>query len=288
MDDPLTPLYVSAGNSFDQEFHQQDFLMPPPNNELYSKLTSNTAEDATGTLKPIQQGEELELPIDMLELLEKMPLDIEQFVSESSNLLPIDCYSSQPFSNPALENNFIESIPSNQVDQQTLTEQQDEETIMDFDELVSFVDLGAAPEEQQTATNNLQLDIQLAKSNPQEQAEVTTPELIKLLLENEALAETEPVIPKLVQEIKVEPVDPPANPGPSRQRSSKSNKSETSDLRRVRNNIASRKSRENRRNKLLTQKQLVEELENGNKHLELKIKELESLRDQLMTYVTRQ
>lgn len=286
MDDPLTPLYVSAGNSFDQEFHQQDVLMPPPNNELYSKLTSNTAEDATGTLAPIQQGEGFELPFDVLELFETMPLDIEQFASEGSNLSPLDCYASQLFSDPVLENN-IETIPNSQQDQQTLTEQQDEETIMDFEELVSFVDLGAAPEEQ-TATNNLQLDIRLAKSNSQEQAAVTTPELIKLLLENEALVEKEPAIPEMVQEIKVEPVDPPAKPGPSKQRSSKSNKSEkTSDLRRVRNNIASRKSRENRRNKLVTQKQLAEELEADNKHLESKIKELESLRDQLMGYVTR-
>jgi len=282
MDDPLTPLYVSAGTSFDQEFHQQDFLMLPPNNELYSELMNNTAEDATGTLTPIQPGEE---PLDLQELLENVPLKLDW---ESSNLLPLDCYASQPLSNLMLEN-IIESIPSNQLDQQTLTTEQDEETIMDFDELVSIDDLGAAPEEQ-VAGSSLQLDIRRAKSNSHEQAVVTTPEIIKLLLENEALAEKEPVIPEMVQEIKVEPAEPAepsVKPASSKHRSSKSNKSENSDLRRVRNNIASRKSRENRRNKLLTQKQLVDELEVGNMNLESRIKELESLRDQLMTYVTR-
>lgn len=318
MDDPLTPLYgevscylllaesqspvvpaAPAGNSFDQELHQQDFILSPPTEELYSKPLSNTANGhVTGTQAPYEPGVDFELPVDVLELLEGFPLDLGQF-SESSNLLPPDCY--QPIGEPALQN-IIETIPSKQIEQKSVNERQDEEIIMDFEELVSYVDL-ASEAEDQVPSGSLQLDIGLAKSSPPEQATVTTPDLIKLLLEGEAPAERvrrsihkprmtlnsiayqEPIIPNVVHEMKAEPEDPP-QPRPPRQRPAKSNKIQVTDLRRERNNIASRKSRENRRKKFLTQKQLVDELEAGNRRLESRAKQLESLIDQLTTYVT--
>ena len=62
--------------------------------------------------------------------------------------------------------------------------------------------------------------------------------------------------------------------------------SKNSDIRRVRNNEASRKSRQNRRKKLQTQAQLVDVLEEEGRQLNMRIKELETLKAEIMKYMT--
>ena len=98
-------------------------------------------------------------------------------------------------------------------------------------------------------------------------------------------------LPQVIQDISScdSAADASLPPTPKPGRSRAANKRTTkpnSDLRRVRNNEASRKSRQNRRKKQQTQVQMVDVLEAEGRRLNQKVKELESLKAEIMKYMT--
>lgn len=196
MDDPRTPLHgedslstfqslsltcdsaVPAGTSFDTEFHQPDFFCPPHNMDEFQSNCADSFELLENETFDMDQFEQFMSTNSHL-LTSDCLNQFEEFITHDS-ILPPDCLTQQL----AAPEDATETIPVNN-HLEMFTQQQDEETIMDFDELISL-DMG---EQATQPPPPLQLDIKLAKSEPNEQAQVTTPVLIQLLLENEALAE---------------------------------------------------------------------------------------------------
>ncbi|KZS13173.1 Uncharacterized protein APZ42_021638 [Daphnia magna] len=311
MDDPTTPLYIPVCNSFDQEFQLQENIhlnMLPQNTTLKS---SGTAEASPINALPYQSpDEQIEFPLDLFDYLENVPFNIQELIEED-NYGKVLCDTGNyqgsrrnPNSN-ILSDELLSTPTTELVQAQGLPEAKNEDAVMNFEELCYISPLPTYQSEENIKREllclNLPSTLQLANNSSQE--DVTTPVLINMLLESEEISKKQQVsvdvkptlvyseLPKVLQDISADSATEyslPPTPIPRTRTNTKrsSNPSKNSDLRRVRNNEASRKSRQNRRKKLQTQAQLVDVLEEEGRRLTNKIKELETLKAEIMKYMT--
>jgi len=268
--------------------------------------TSNTAEQMS-SVAPLQSSEQqLELPQDLFDYLENVPINFQELVEEDELFRDVlsganNCQNnaSRRASEPNVQSN--EFAPSTVELIQPLM---NEDVIVKLEEMSSISPISTHYVEENIQqhvlsppSSLLRLNLQTAvQPNPPEH--VTTPILIEMLLQNEEIVQQEQVadsdlpltiLPDVLQDIKVcsEPFrNKPIPPTRNRVTEKHLSTSHNSDLRRVRNNEASRKSRQNRRKKLQTQVQLVEILEDEGRRLTQKVKELESLKAEIMKYIT--
>ena len=352
MDDPSTPLcsnsssspfslYRSAPNrcpfaptvpvcsSFDQEFQLQDnnyINMLPHNITLKS---GGLAEEESPAYALHQSSEHIEFPLDLFDYLENVPFNIEQLVDQDiyRNVL-CDAGSCQADTRRAPNS----EVPCDQLvtptielvqPQQEMVEIKSENVDINMEEIYSFSPIPPYQENVPPPPPSLYLNI--SQTTSQTENEVSTPVIIKMLLESaeeigqkvinsfacitfsltlnffiSALIQKQAVVPppvanlpQVIEDIascdSAAEVSLPPTPKPS-QRTRTTNKRATksggnSDLRRVRNNEASRKSRQNRRKKQQTQAQMVDVLEAEGRRLNQKVKELEALKAEIMKYM---
>lgn len=356
MDDPTTPLYsnikiyiqtvllnliiffhlplVPVCNSFDQEFQLQENIqlnMLPQNTTLKS---SGTAEASPTNALPYQSSEEqIELPLDLFDYFENVPLNIQEMIEEEDygKVLCDTEYYQTSRRNPNsdfLSNELLPTPITDLVQAQGILELKNEDAVMNFEEMCSFSLVTNTQAEENIKREPLYLNLSstLQPTNSSSEQDVTTPVLIDMLLESEEISkkvanlhnkipiinldyinllfyslmqqqvDVKPTLvcsnlPQVLQDISGDSATeyslPPTPISRSRVNTKRSsNPSKNSDLRRVRNNEASRKSRQNRRKKLQTQSQLVDVLEEEGRRLANKIKELETLKVQIMKYMT--
>ncbi|XP_057375977.1 uncharacterized protein LOC130696867 [Daphnia carinata] len=311
MDDPTTPLYVPVCNSFDQEFQLQDnyrINMLPQNTTLKS---SGTAEASPITALPYQSpDEQIEFPLDLFDYLENVPFNIQELIEED-NYGKVLCDTGNyqesrrnPNSN-ILSDELLSTPTTELVQAESITEAKNEDAVMNFEEQCYISPFPTYQLEENIKRESLCLNLpstlQLANNSSKE--DVTTPELINMLLESEETSKKQQIsvdvkptlvyseLPQVLQDISSDSATEyslPPTPVPRTRTNTKrsSNPSKNSDLRRVRNNEASRKSRQNRRKKLQTQAQLVDVLEEENRRLTNQIREFETLKAEMMKYMT--
>ncbi|XP_046651862.1 uncharacterized protein LOC124342763 [Daphnia pulicaria] len=313
MDDPTTPLCIPVCNSFDQEFQLQENIhlnMLPQNTTL---KFSGTAEASPTNALPHQPDEQIELPLDLFDYLENVPFNIEELIKEEDSsygtvLCDAGSYHSQTNrrrnSNADVQMSVEPSTPPpfEFVEVQHPIQIKTEDVEMNYEEMCSFSSISNYQMEENVKRESLHLNLPpiLQPVTTPSEGVVTTPVLINMLLEKEEIRKQipEPVdikptlvysdLPLVLQDISSDSATESSLPPTpiSRARTNTKRASNNSDIRRVRNNEASRKSRQNRRNKLQTQAQLVDVLEEEGRRLSNQIKELELLKAEIMKYMT--
>ncbi|XP_046453183.1 uncharacterized protein LOC124200872 [Daphnia pulex] len=314
MDDPTTPLCIPVCNSFDQEFQLQENIhlnMLPQNTTL--KFSGTAEASPTNALPHQSPDEQIELPLDLFDYLENVPFNIEELIKEEDSsygtvLCDAGSYHSQTNrrrnSNADVQMSVEPSPPPFEfVDVQHPIQIKTEDVEMNYEEMCSFSSISNYQMEENVKRESLHLNLPpiLQPITTPSEGVVTTPVLINMLLEKEEIRKQipEPVdikptslvcsnLPLVLQDISSDSATESSLPPTpiSRTRTNTKRASNNSDIRRVRNNEASRKSRQNRRNKLQTQAQLVDVLEEEGRRLQNTIKELESLKAEIMKYMT--
>lgn len=306
MDDPRTPLFPVC-NSFDQELQNNNNHSTMLRHETTNLKTVNSSAQASS-------DDEIALPADLFNILENIPFDLDNFdelmaLENTYNHLPLQTFDSDSeqrasssglATDQQLETPTFEEMPQVALEPSFI----EDNTIMDFEQVfntfpASTTFLLSSPASPFNAnTQPISLDLTDLSIQPTIGQDLTTPVIIKMLLDDvEQSDNTKASSSTLPQQ--QEEIEDLINPGSSTQSESegpstpytrrsvsRSSNVSNSDLRRIRNNESSRKSRFNRRKKTEAQSKMVNQLEEDNRRLSLRVKQLEDLKALIMQHMT--
>jgi len=278
MDGDITPIYSSASDSFDEEAQLQDNNFNTSNNRIMQPVPEDTE-----LLKPSSScsnssilGFEAEFGLDLCQYFEDVPLNMEEFNEQYTYNSMLDTLVALP-----ANNNNDDILRSHSFHQDISID--DSEAVNDASNEVSVG----------TERSSLQLHLNTASEI---QEEISTPAIIQMLLEGTENV-TDQVLPVMHNDAWVADHVPATIENDEMETATGSNQVQkrdiqkrvasdsSEDLRRLRNNEASRKSRQNRRERMTGQLSMLTQLEKENQ--QLKVKELEQLRDEMMKYLKK-
>lgn len=306
MDDPRTPLFPAC-NSLDQEFQLQD------NNQHSTMLRHETTNLKTvNSSAQASSDAEIALPADLFYILENIPFDLDNFdelmaLENTCNHLPLQTFDSDSEQIRAssglatadrLETPTVEEMPQVALELPSSFIDDNDDTIMDFEQVINSFPSPTFPSPQSPFTNTQPISLELDLSiQPTIGQDLTTPVIIRMLLDDVDVSDNTEFSTPPQQEEEAEEPRPGTSAaqsenevGPSipftRRSVSRGSNASNSDLRRIRNNESSRLSRFNRRKKIETQTKMVNQLEEDNRRLSVRVKELEDLKARFMQHMT--